>query len=382
VTDGRLGGFESWAGPTTEPTAGCVRLPLGAWGATEAVPKLSEEQEAFLREFLQRRGKVKRLREQVNVKDQERGALTAEQGEQASVKGKSKSVEERSDALLRALPTLNAFYSALPAKVPELCGPAAGDKLRAVLAVGEPSDGEEESRDYAALLDLQLTKEVGSREDPGVLTAFERADFGEAVKEVFQTARGRLRWVAPFGSAPNPAPDRREPRGERQQSPPASQRTSSGSSDTAATVRETTGRQPKEYGKHQDYPKFRGGGESAVADFYLRCAKVEFALEQNSVPEARRLFRGSRAWAEGSPAKGACELCTAGQAEAVGGGGLSARSWRGACECVRRTLYGAETDSLESTHAVSCARRVGRGMSVRPRSVRVSRGTRLCVRRS
>jgi hypothetical protein len=169
VTGRRSEGFESWAGPITEPIAGCVRLPLGAWGTMEAVPKLSEEQEAFLREFLQHCDKVKRLCEKINAKDQERDALIAEQGEQANVKGKSKSIKERSDALLYALPILNAFYSALPAKVPELYGPASGDKLRAVLAIDEPSDDEEEDRDYAALLDLQLIKSPSARTTPSLI---------------------------------------------------------------------------------------------------------------------------------------------------------------------------------------------------------------------
>jgi hypothetical protein len=216
-----------------------------------------------------------------------------------------------------------------------------------VLAIDEPSDDEREDRDDAALLDLQLIKEVGSREDPDALAAFERADFGEEVKEVFQTARGRLGWMTPFGEAPNPTPDRRELRDERQQSSSASRRTSGGNSDLVSTMREILGRQPKEYGKHQEYPKFRGDDASTVTDFYLHCMRVKFVFEQNSVPEARRLFQGGHAWVKGSPAKDAYELYTMEQAEAIGDGRSNARLWRGACEYVRRTLYGAETDSLD-----------------------------------
>jgi hypothetical protein len=87
-------------------------LPLGAWGAPEAVPKLSEAQEAFLREYRQHHDKVKRLCEKIKAKVQERDALMAEQGEQANVTSKNKL--SRREATLSYMLYLSSMHSIAP----------------------------------------------------------------------------------------------------------------------------------------------------------------------------------------------------------------------------------------------------------------------------
>jgi hypothetical protein len=276
----------------------------------------------------------------------ERDSVVERQGDRTNVQGRNAFIESQSQLLLDALLILVGFYNALPVRIPELYGPAARDTLREVLAIEEPSDSDDEAeeRDDAALIDLKLIKEVGNREDADPLVALERGGFGETVQKILAAARRRVGFMGGIGNVPIPAQEN-TPSQERRE--PTTRRRPDERGDLAAALRDAFKGQPRECTKYQAFPTFSGDDASTLTGFYHHCMKVEFVFEQNSVPEERRLYQGSQAWVEGSPAKAAYELYTMGQADVIGVNEAGSRTWRGACDYVRRTIYGSETDSLD-----------------------------------